>query len=255
MTTWNPTQYLRFGSQRLRPAIDLLRSIPLDDPRVVYDLGCGPGTATVHLKGRWPEARVVGVDGSSDMLERARQEHADIEWQSADLRTWSPDEAPDLLYSNAALHWLDGHETLFPRIVGMLPKGGVLAVQMPRNFGEPTHTTIFDTIRAHDWRDRLLPLVREVPTQHPTFYYDLIRPLVSDLDVWETQYYFVMEGEHPIVEFTKGSFLRPILDTLSAEEAAAFLKEYAGRVGLHYPRRPDGTTLMPFRRLFFVATK
>lgn len=255
MTTWNPTQYLRFGDIRLRPALDLLSRVPLDAPKHVYDLGCGPGTATVHIKGRWPAANVTGVDGSAPMLDRAREEHADIDWQLGDLHQWEPANPPDLLYSNAALHWLNNHETLFPRLANHLPEGGVLAVQMPRNFGEPTHTTIFDTIRAHDWRDRLLPLLNEVPTKEPTFYYDLLRPLVTTLDVWETQYYFVLEGEHPIVEFTKGSFLRPILDTLNEEEATAFLHEYAERVGPSYPRRPDGTTLMPFRRLFLMATK
>ena len=255
MTTWNPIQYLRFGNQRLRPALDLLARIPLDAPANVYDLGCGPGTATVYLKARWPDAHVSGVDGSPEMLARAREEHADIDWQEADLRSWQPETAPDLLYSNATLHWLGDHETLFPRIASLLGDGGVLAVQMPRNFGEPSHTTIFDTIRAHDWVDRLLPLLDERPTHEPTFYYDLLRPHFATLDVWETQYYQVMEGEHSIVEFTKGSYLRPILNTLDEGEAQAFLCEYAERVGPSYPRRPDGTTLLPFRRLFIVATR
>ena len=255
MTTWNPSQYLRFSGQRLRPALDLLARVPADTPNVVYDLGCGPGTATVHLKRRWPEARVIGVDASEHMLERARQESPDIEWVAADLSVWEPDAPPDVVYSNAALHWLGDHRTLFPQLVGLMPSGAVLAVQMPRNFGEPSHTTIFDTIRAHDWRDRLLPLLRETPTQESGYYYDLLRPLVRDLDVWETIYQQSMEGGHPIVEFTKGSFLRPVLDELDEQEAEAFLREYAERVGPHYPRRPDGTTLLPFRRLFIVATK
>ena len=126
---------------------------------------------------------------------------------------------------------------------------------MPRNFGEKTHTTIFETIRARDWKDRLLTLLRETPTQPPSFYFNLVKPMVQNLDLWETQYYFVMEGENPIVEFTKGSFLRPILNILNAKEAEAFLREYAERVGPHYPRRSDGTTIMHFRRLFMVATK
>jgi trans-aconitate 2-methyltransferase len=209
----------------------------------------------VHLKARWPNAHVTGIDASPEMLARARKEHAEIDWQEADLRSWQPATTPDLLYSNATLHWLGDHETLFPRIAGLLGDGGVLAVQMPRNFGEPSHTTIFDTIRAHDWVDRLLPLLDERPTHEPAFYYDLLRPHFSALDVWETQYYQVMEGEHPIVEFTKGSYLRPILDTLDEGEAQAFLREYADRVGPSYPRRPDGTTLLPFRRLFIVATR
>ena len=253
MTNWNPTQYLIFGDHRLRPALDLLARVPLTNPRNIYDLGCGPGTATFHIKARWPKANVTGIDYSGPMLERARGEHIDINWQSGDLYDWQPDSTPDLLYSNAALHWLGSHETLFPRLAGLLPKGGVLAVQMPRNFGELSHTTIFDTIRAHSWRDRLLPLLNESPTHSPFFYYDLLRPLFSDLDVWETQYYQIMHGENPVVEFTKGSFLRPILDHLTEDEITAFLGEYAERVASAYPRRSDGTTLLPFRRLFLMA--
>jgi trans-aconitate 2-methyltransferase len=255
LTTWNPSQYLRFADQRLRPALDLLAHVSLNAPHTVYDLGCGPGTATVYLKERWLSADVTGVDASSEMLARAREEHGDITWQAADLNLWQPNTPPDLLYSNAALHWLGDHDKLFPRIVEMLPPGGVLAVQMPRNFSEPTHRTIFDTIRSHDWCDRLLPLLSETPTQEPSFYYDLLRPLVSYLDIWETVYQQVMEGENPIVEFTKGSFLRPILGALNEEDAALFLQEYAERVNPSYPSRSDGSTLMPFRRLFIIATK
>ncbi|MEK9658440.1 MAG: methyltransferase domain-containing protein [Chloroflexota bacterium] len=255
VTTWNPNVYLRFAGQRLRPALDLLAQVPLEAPRTVYDLGCGPGTATVFMKRRWPHARVVGVDGSAPMLERARQEHEDIAWEKGDLRTWEPPEPVDLLFSNAALHWLDGHAALFPRLVEMLAPGGVLAVQMPRNFGEPTHTTIFETIRAHPWRSRLEGLLNETPTAPPAFYYGVLRPLVSELDMWETVYMQVMEGENPVVEFTKGSFLRPILDTLNEAEAAEFLREYADRVRPHYPRRADGMTLVPFRRSFLIATR
>ena len=128
MTIWNwsLTQYLHFGSQRLRPAIDLLRGIPADKPQVVYDLGCGLGSATVHLKARWPNAKVVGIDGLPDMLERAQQEHSEIKWQAADLTTWIPIKTPDVLYSNAALHWLDNHASLFPRLINMLPQGCLL---------------------------------------------------------------------------------------------------------------------------------
>ena len=150
---------------------------------------------------------------------------------------------------------LGDHVTLFTRLAGVLATGAVLAVQMPRNFGEPTHTTIFDTIRAHAWNDRLLPLVHETPTQPPAFYFDVLRPLFADIDIWETVYYQIMDGENPVVEFTKGSFLRPILDALDEDEREAFLAEYTSRVSPHYPRRSDGTTVVPFRRLFIIATR
>ena len=167
MPIWDPTQYLRFGDERLRPALDLLTRIPLEAPSVVYDLGCGPGTVTVLLKERWPESRITGVDSSAAMLQRARDLDASIAWREGDLSTWEPDTPADLLFSNAAMHWLDGHEALFSRLLAGLKPGGVLAVQMPNNFAAPSHTAIAETIRAGPWRNRLEPHLRESPVLDP----------------------------------------------------------------------------------------
>ena len=145
MTDWNSEVYLAFGNERLRPALDLLAQIPAERPEVVYDLGCGPGTATVYLKRRWPAARVIGVDGSPGMLARARAEHAGIEWVEADLTTWQPDVLGDVVYSNAAFQWLDDHHTLYPRIVETVKPGGALAIQVPNNWREPSHVGMSDT--------------------------------------------------------------------------------------------------------------
>ena len=255
MHVWDPSQYLRFGDERLRPALDLLSRVQLAAPAVVYDLGCGAGTSTVLLKERWPEADVIGIDSSASMLERASALDADITWREADLTAWEPDAPCDLLYSNAVFHWLDDHDALFPRLLGGLKEGGALAVQMPGNFSAPTHTAIVETVRDGPWRERLEPHLREWPVRDLSGYYDLLTPHATTVDLWETTYAHVLEGDDPVVEWLKGSALRPLLDLLEDAEEPAFLKAYGARVGQAYPRRTDGKTVMPFKRLFFVAVR
>jgi trans-aconitate 2-methyltransferase len=249
---WDPAQYLKFADHRLRPAVDLLNRIdaaPVD----VYDLGAGAGNVSRLLKARWPDARVTGVDGSREMLAKAAAGAPDIEWQRADLAAWRPPRPADVIYSNAALHWLGDHERLFPALLAALAPGGVLAVQMPRNFGAPSHTAIAEAVRSGPWRARLEPLLRPAPVADPAVYFDLLAPGAAALDIWETEYLHVLEGEHPVKEWTKGTWLRPLLDALEEPARSDFEACYAGLVAHAYPRRPDGRTLFPFRRLFIVA--
>ena len=255
MSTWNPTQYLRFGNERLQPALDLLARIPLEDPDIVYDLGCGTGAATGFLKERWPGARVTGIDSSETMLKRASASKAEITWQQRNLNYWNPDHPVDLLYSNAVLHWLDDHETLFPRLMQGLKPGGVLAVQMPHNFSAPTHALIAETARAGPWREILEQELREHPVLDSAAYYDILSPHAARLDFWETTYLHVLQGEDPGVEWTKGSILGPLLALLDEAGKEAFLKAYREPISKAYARRGDGSTLLPFRRLFLIAVK
>ena len=255
MTTWNPAQYLRFGNERLQPAIDLIGRIPLESPRVIYDLGCGTGSGTVMLKDRWPAALVTGVDSSESMLEQTRNLAAEVTWQQADLNVWEPEKPADLLFSNAALHWLDHHETLFPRLFNCLEPGGVLAVQLPHNFSAPSHTSIAETMRSGAWRERLEPHLREHPVLDASAYYDLLSPRCARLDLWETTYFHILSGADPVVEWTKGSILTPVLGLLDEVERESFLAQYAARVSRAYPRGADGKTVLPFRRLFIMATR
>jgi trans-aconitate 2-methyltransferase len=251
--TWDPAQYLRWSDHRLRPAVDLLQRVPLAEPARVVDLGCGTGNVTALLRGRWPAAQVTGVDASASMLERARASDAGVDWQQADVEAWAPPMPVDVLFSNATLHWLDDHERLFPRLLSLVAPGGALAVQMPRNFGEPSHTSIHDVVRDGPWRARLTPLIRTEPTKPPAFYWDLLAPRVQVLDVWEVVYTQALTGDNPVADFVKGSWLKQFLDALDPGERAAFEGQYRGRVAHAYPPRADGTTLFPFRRLFIVA--
>ncbi|MDP6515580.1 MAG: methyltransferase domain-containing protein [Alphaproteobacteria bacterium] len=250
---WDPAQYLAFDAPRLEPAIDLLNRIHLDAPEIIYDLGCGPGTVTRMLRERWPEARVTGLDNSPEMLAQAPRNCPGAIWWEADIATWEPSGPADLIYSNAALQWLSDHETLFPRLLGALAPGGVLAVQMPRNHQSPSWTLIAETAQDGPWAERLRPLVRRSPVGVTAYYYDLLAAHTSALSIWETEYLHVLEGDNPVVAWTRSTALRPLLDALDGEQAPAFEAAYAERIRAAYPPRADGRTLFPFRRLFITA--
>lgn len=255
MSTWDPGQYLKFAGPRLRPALDLLARIQLETPAVVFDLGCGAGNVTRALTARWPGAAVTGVDGSPEMLARAREHEDAITWVEAAIEDWTPPAPADLIFSNAALHWLDDHRALFPRLAAGLAPGGVLAVQMPRNYREPTHVALDEVARNGPWAARLGAHLRPQPVAAPEAYYDMLAPVVATVDIWESIYVQALEGDNPVVEWVKGSALKPLLDLLDEGQRAAFLAAYSARIAAAYPRRADGVTLLPFRRLFMVAVK
>ncbi len=253
--TWDPTQYLRFADQRRRPAIDLLARIGAENPSRVYDLGCGAGNVTKLLAQRWPQAQVVGIDSSASMLDKARAEAPAIEWRQADLAIWTADRPVDVLYSNAAIQWIDNHRVVFPALIAALAPGGTLAVQMPRNHGAPSHTEMAAAARGGPWKAKLEPLLREQPVQPPAFYYDVLAGAGLKPDIWEVEYLQQLEGANAVMEWTKGTALKPLLDALDEPWRGQFLADYTARVNAAYPRRADGVTLFPFRRLFIVAVK
>lgn len=254
--TWDPAQYLKFADHRLRPALDLMARIGLESPRLVCDLGCGAGNVTALLVERWPGSRVVGVDSSLEMLARARAAHPGPHWLHADLAGWTPEGPCDLIFSNAALHWLDDHGPLFTRLFDFLAPGGVLAVQMPHNHQAPSHRCLAATAAAGPWADRLRDVLRPAPVAEPAFYHALLSGLgATGVDVWETEYLHALTGANPVLEWTRGTALRPLLDALAPDQAEAFLAAYAGCVARAYPRRADGVTPFAFRRVFVVARR
>ena len=253
--TWNPDQYLKFEEQRLRPAMDLLARVELESPRIICDLGCGTGNTSQLLSNRWPEAQIIGIDSSPEMLEKARKSYPHLEFIEADLESWKPQQEVDLFFSNASLHWLDNHKSLFPRLLQLLTKGSWFAAQMPRNFESPSHTSITESAESGPWAERLRPILRSKPVSEPDFYYELLNPHTEHLDLWETLYQHVLEGENPVVEWTRGTALRPLLKLLKEEEQKEFIQDYSRRILEHFLPRKDGKTLFPFRRLFLVAKR
>jgi trans-aconitate 2-methyltransferase len=252
MTGWDDRQYLKFADLRTRPALELLARVPLDEASYVVDLGCGPGNSTELLWRRWPAARVVGVDDSEAMLARARADFPDREWVCADARAFQPETPADLLFANASLQWLPDHTALLPSLLARLRPGGVLALQMPDNFAEPSHRAMREL--DGPWQERLKD-ARVSPVQSPAFYYDLLAPDTQRIDIWRTTYEQVMPDAASIVEWVKGTGIRPFLALLSAAEQSAYLEAYTRAIDAAYPARSDGQRLFSFPRLFMVAVR
>src|SRR3954447_20022616 len=257
-TAWDPATYLRFADERARPFIELLARVRGAAPSAVIDLGCGEGALTASLAGRWPGARITGVDSSPEMLAAAAP-HAlpgRVSFTAGDVRDWAPSEPVDLLVSNAVLHWVPGHERLLARWAGQLAPGGELAVQVPGNFREPTHALLAGLCATPRWAGRLAGAApRPDAVAEPAGYLDVLTAAGLAADVWETTYLHVLTGEDPVLRWVSSTVLRPALAPLGPAEAAALTEEYAAALREAYPRRPDGTTLLPFRRVFAVGTR
>jgi trans-aconitate 2-methyltransferase len=227
--------------------------VPVEAPRRVVDLGCGAGNITGILQQRFPNADVYGIDGSAAMLDKARNAVPGCRFEQADFFQWQPAAAPDLIYSNAALQWVDQHPTLFPQLLSFLAPGGVLAVQMPAMHDTPLRRLPYDIIAEGPWAEHLAGIASAPDILSLAEYWNLLRPRVAMLDMWDTTYVHALQGEDAVLEWASGSSLRPFLDRLPAPEKAAFSRAYAEATRPHYPRRPDGTTLLPFQRRFIVA--
>lgn len=253
---WDPNQYQRFSDERSRPFFDLVGRVPDDGVRTVADLGCGPGTLTRTLVDRWPEANVVGVDNSAEMLASATKlaPHPHLSFAPGDITTWQSDRPLDRIISNAALQWVSDHPRLIPQLVSQLAPRGALAVQMPYNFDEPTHTFLEELLRQEPWVTILGPRQRQYFVQTPDWYADTLHGLGCTVDLWETVYYHVLTGPNAVLEWVKGTALRPTLSRLNEEQQQEFQTVYGEKLRAAYPEGPHGT-LFPFRRLFFVARR
>ncbi|WP_037852776.1 trans-aconitate 2-methyltransferase [Streptomyces sp. NRRL S-340] len=268
--TWDPAQYLRHADHRARPFTDLLARIPDLPARPpggvprIADLGCGPGNVTVLLAARWPAARITGYDNAPEMLDRATVEHAgptpgggQLDFVRADARTWTPQEPFDLIVSNATLQWVPGHTGRFADWIAALRPGGTFAFQVPGNFSAPSHRLMRALARAPRWRDRLGDVLRhEDAVREPAAYLAQLTGLGCTADVWETTYLHLLHGPDPVLDWVKGTGLRPVLTALADDPEArdAFLAEYRTALREAYPAGAHGTPF-PFRRIFAVATK
>jgi trans-aconitate 2-methyltransferase len=255
--TWNADQYMRFGSERTQACRDLAARIEILSPRRIVDLGCGPGNSMEVLAERWPNADLTGLDSSPEMIEAARRKSSRQNWVIGDIAAWAAgDDGPfDLVFSNAAMQWVGDHATLYPRLLGHARVGGALAVQVPGNHEAAPHRHMRELAASDGWRDKFPPGgPREWRVHDLPFYYDVLAPYSARIDLWETEYIHVMADAEAIVEWYKGTGLRPFLDALVSDaDRARFVAEYVARIRAAFPPRSDGRVLFPFRRLFVVA--
>jgi trans-aconitate 2-methyltransferase len=256
MDDWSARQYLKFEDERTRPPRDLLAQVPLERARRVVDLGCGPGNSTALLIERYPQAAVIGIDSSSDMLRQARERLPACRFVNADIATWTPEAATDLLFANAVFQWLPDHTVVLRRLLEALPAGGVLAVQMPDNTNEPALLLMEKVAAAGPWSAAIAQAnAARNDLPRPEDYYDLLRPLCSRIDIWHTHYNHIIESHAGVVEWFKGSALRPFLAPLDAATRETFTARYTDEIRLAYPARSDGRVMLKFPRLFILAVR
>ncbi|SDD90478.1 trans-aconitate 2-methyltransferase [Actinokineospora iranica] len=250
---WDPAKYLSFGDHRARPFFDLLARVRAESPREVVDLGCGPGNLTITMAQRWPHTRLTAIDSSPEMVEAARQRG--VAARDMDLRDWDPGDRTDVVISNAALQWVPDHAELLVRWAAKLPSRAWIAVQVPGNFAAPSHRLVRALVAESRWRDRLEPvqLREEDSVLAPEGYAEVMSGAGCEIDAWETTYVQRLDGEDAVLEWITGTALRPIRAALSDDEWAEFQAALAPRLAEAYPRRADGCTWFPFRRIFFVA--
>lgn len=255
--SWSARQYVAFEDERTRPVRDLVNAVPGTEARCVVDLGCGPGNSTEVLAARFPDAVVTGLDSSADMVKAARQRLPALRFERTPIETWDDPGRFDVILANAVLQWVPDHASLLPRLVSKLAPGGSLAVQMPDNLEEPAHRLMREVGLAGVWASKLADATGARTTLAGSgWYYELLRPLCTRVDVWRTTYHHPLSGgTDAVVEWFKGSGLRPFLEPLDATERAAYLDHYRAVLADAYPVMADGSVLLPFPRLFIVATR
>jgi len=254
---WDPYQYALFSEQRSRPFYDLFTRLSEFAPATLVDLGCGSGELTRLFLKRWRNSRILGVDSSQEMLQIAGAYAVPgrLAFQVGDIATWIAEEPIDLLFSNAALQWVADHAALIPRLAAAVAPGGTFAVQMPANYDEPSHQAIRELLAEPRWRDRLNDLPdRMSPVQPLAWYVARLLELGFQVDGWETRYLHVLQGTDPVLEWLKGTALRPVLSQLAEEETRELIQALGARLRVHYPAGAHGT-LLPFQRMFFIATR
>ena len=255
MSEWNSEQYLKFQNQRTQPAIDLAKRIEINNPKNILDVGCGPGNSTKVLKNVFPNAHILGIDSSENMIKKAREVYSDIAFKVMDITSENQDlENFDIIFSNACLQWIPNHRDFIPRLFSKLSKGGVLAVQIPMNFQEKLFTIMNETINEDKW-DFSSMSVEPNETLKQEEYFDILSSLTDHFDIWETVYYHNMPSIDAMVEWIKGTRLRPYLDALNRNDAEKFINEITEKASRAYNRQENGEFIFKFRRFFFLAVR
>ncbi|MFE7741289.1 trans-aconitate 2-methyltransferase [Nocardia sp. NPDC057455] len=252
---WDPQQYLAFDDHRSRPFFDLMTRVTAAGPQVVVDLGCGPGHLTAALARRWPEATVRALDSSPEMVAAARERGVDATLGA--VQEWEPGPATDVVVCNAVLHWVPEHPRLMAQWMRRLRTGAFLAVQVPGNFDAASHRAIRVVAARDEWRDSLgrAGILEPRAVLDPAGYADLLASAGADVDAWETTYLQRLTGDDPVLEWLTGTALRPVRGALDDARWREFTAQLAPLLRNAYPRRADGTTWLPFRRVFVVAQK
>ncbi len=255
--TWDPDVYLRYEAYRARPALDLIAQIPLEIDGPVTDLGCGPGNVTQRLKERWPDRTVTGVDLSALMLDKARTAYGEsgIAFEEGDIASWRASEPQALIFSNAALHWVQGLDAVIPALAGMVKPRGWLAFQIPVTFDSPYQQCLRATVQSERWTSQLTGVWMYKDPPRPEETYDLLSSSCAIVDIWETDYHHVLEGDNPVLDWITGTGLTPYLSVLNTADQEAFIEDYGTRILDAYPKQADGKTLFLMKRIFALAQR
>lgn len=254
MSDWNPALYMKFGSERTQPAIDLVNRIQHPHPKRILDIGCGPGNSTILLARRWPKAEIIGLDSSAEMIARAQADYPQLQWVHKDaggeLQTLGQF---DIVFSNAALQWIPNHAHLLPNIFALLNRHGILAVQVPNNNDAPLHIAVRATAASPRWRDQIRLESSQV-YDPPETYYDQIATLTDQIDLWQTIYYHIMGSHQDLIDWSRGTYMRPFLNALPTEELQeVFAADVLQAIKPAYIPQENGHILFPFQRIFFTA--
>ncbi|NJM73263.1 MAG: methyltransferase domain-containing protein [Scytonema sp. RU_4_4] len=254
MPTWDPNLYLQFANERTQPSLDLMTRIAVSCPQKILDVGCGPGNSTEMLRRQWSEADIIGLDHSSEMISAASKAYPKEKWILADIVTWTADTPFDIVFSSSTLQWVPNHATVFPHLLNQVAPHGVFAVQMPMHFKLSVFQLMLEIADDSRWQSRMYKAKNALIIEKPSFYYNILQPLASRIDLWETEYYHVMDSHESIMQWISGAPLRPFLEALEDEEQKLrFQEKLRAGIARAYPQQKDGRVLFPFRRLFIVA--
>jgi trans-aconitate 2-methyltransferase len=254
MSSWNPDLYLQFKEERTQPARDLAARLSLDQPRHIVDLGCGPGNSTQVLRDLWPEADILGIDNSPDMIQKARASCLQGSWLLADLRDWNPEDSWDIVFSCATLQWIPNHQRLIPKVFSLVRPEGALAVQLPANQDAPLHHALLEVARRTEWKELTSGCGDMIVYHDPAFYYDILSKLSSRVFLWKTNYYHILADHKGLIDWYSSTGMRTYLERLPGEkEKESFRNQVLGACRDSYLAQKDGRILYPFERLFFIA--